>query len=66
MQILMVHWNRSTIEIEFDLSKIELGWAVASLTLSATFSMLVAGPLSDKIGTKKVLSLAASVEFKRI
>jgi sugar porter (SP) family MFS transporter len=47
------------IELEFDLSKIELGWAVASLTLTATLSMLVAGPLSDKIGRKKVLSIAA-------
>ncbi|PWN07296.1 sugar porter family MFS transporter [Rhodohalobacter mucosus] len=47
------------IEIEFDLSKIELGWAVASLTLTATLSMLVAGPLSDKIGRKRVLSIAA-------
>ncbi|MDX1591781.1 MAG: sugar porter family MFS transporter [Balneolaceae bacterium] len=47
------------IEIEFDLSKIELGWAVASLTLTATLSMLVAGPLSDRIGRKRVLSIAA-------
>jgi len=47
------------IEIEFDLSKIELGWAVASLTLSATLAMMVAGPLSDRIGRKLVLSIAA-------
>jgi sugar porter (SP) family MFS transporter len=47
------------IEIEFDLSKIELGWAVASLTLTATLSMLFAGPLSDRIGRKRVLSIAA-------
>lgn len=47
------------IEPEFDLTKIELGWAVSSLTLTATIAMLVAGPLSDKWGRKRVLSLAA-------
>jgi len=47
------------IELEFDLSKLELGWAVGSLTLTATFAMMVAGPLSDRIGRKKVLVYAA-------
>ena len=47
------------IEIEFDLTKLQLGWAVSSLTLSATIAMLVAGPLSDRIGRKKVLTYAA-------
>lgn len=47
------------IELEFDLSKIELGWAVASLTLSATLAMLVAGPLSDRFSRKRMLSIAA-------
>lgn len=47
------------IEPEFNLTKIELGWAVSSLTLSATLAMLLAGPLSDRIGRKKVLSIAA-------
>jgi len=47
------------IEIEFNLSKIELGFAVSSLTLTATLAMLIAGPLSDRIGRKKVLSIAA-------
>src|SRR6056297_835026 len=47
------------IELEFDLSKIELGWAVASLTLSSTIAMFIAGPLSDKFGRKRVLSAAA-------
>ena len=47
------------IEPEFDLTKLELGWAVSSLTLTATIAMLFAGPLSDKWGRKRVLSIAA-------
>ncbi len=47
------------IEPEFDLTKIELGWAVSSLTLTATLAMMFAGPLSDRMGRKKVLSIAA-------
>jgi sugar porter (SP) family MFS transporter len=47
------------IETEFDLSKIELGWAVSSLTLTATLAMMVSGPLSDRIGRRRVLFLAA-------
>ena len=47
------------IELQFDLSKIELGWAVSSLTLTATLAMMIAGPLSDRIGRRKVLFLAA-------
>jgi MFS family permease len=47
------------IESQFDLSKIELGWAVSSLTLTATLAMMVSGPLSDRIGRRKVLFLAA-------
>ncbi len=51
------------IEIEFALTKLELGWAVGSLTLTATLAMMVAGPLSDRIGRKKVLSIAAMLYF---
>ncbi len=47
------------IEPEFGLSKLELGWAVASLTLTATLAMLFAGPISDRIGRKAVLRYAA-------
>ena len=47
------------IEPEFSLSKIELGWSVASLTLTATLAMMVAGPLSDKLGRRPVLKIAA-------
>lgn len=51
------------IEPEFNLSKIELGWAVASLTLTATLGMMVSGPISDKWGRKKVLKSAALLFF---
>jgi len=47
------------IEPEFSLSKIELGWAVASLALTASLGMLVAGPLSDKLGRIPVLKITA-------
>jgi SP family arabinose:H+ symporter-like MFS transporter len=47
------------IEPEFQLSKIELGWAVASLSLSATAAMMVAGPISDKFGRIVVLKYSA-------
>ena len=51
------------IEIEFGLTKLELGWAVSSLTLTATLAMLAAGPLSDRIGRKRVLTYAAMLYF---
>ena len=47
------------IEVEFDLTNLELGWAVSSLTLSSTLAMLVSGPLSNQIGRRNVLYLAA-------
>ena len=47
------------IEPEFKLSNIELGWTVASLTLTATLAMMVAGPLSDRFGRRVVLKWAA-------
>lgn len=47
------------IEVEFALSKLQLGWAVASLTLTATLAMMVAGPLSDRLGRRPVLMIAA-------
>ncbi|MEJ2383679.1 MAG: sugar porter family MFS transporter [Xanthomonadales bacterium] len=47
------------IEPEFQLSNIQLGWAVASLTLTATLAMMVSGPLSDRFGRRTVLKWAA-------
>ena len=47
------------IEHEFDLSKIQVGWSVSSLALTATLGMMVSGPLSDRIGRRPVLAIAA-------
>ena len=47
------------IEPEFHLSKIELGWSVASLSLAATTAMMLAGPVSDRFGRRIVLKYAA-------
>lgn len=47
------------IEVEFSLSKIELGWAVSSLTLTSTLAMMIAGPLSDRFGRRSMLRIAA-------
>lgn len=47
------------IEPEFNLTKLELGWSVASLTLTSTLAMMLAGPLSDRLGRRTVLRYAA-------
>jgi len=47
------------IETEFELTKIELGWSVSSLALTATLGMMVSGPLSDRVGRRPVLKIAA-------
>ncbi|MDA3929558.1 MAG: sugar porter family MFS transporter [Prolixibacteraceae bacterium] len=49
------------IEPEFNLTKIQLGWAVSCLTLTSTLAMMVAGPLSDKYGRKLILKYAATL-----
>jgi len=47
------------IETEFELTKIELGWSVSSLALTATLAMMLAGPISDRVGRRPVLKVAA-------
>ena len=47
------------IEPEFQLTKIQLGWAVSSITLTAAIGMLIAGTMSDLYGRRKVLKVAA-------
>ncbi|MCY1635793.1 sugar porter family MFS transporter [Marinifilum sp. D737] len=51
------------IEPQFDLSKIQLGWAVSCLTLTATLAMMLAGPVSDRFGRRTVLKCAAALYF---
>ena len=51
----------SFIGPEFSLTPFELGWSVASLTLTATLGMMVSGPLSDRFGRKPVLRIAAAL-----
>lgn len=47
------------IEPEFDLTKLQLGWAVSSLTLTATLGMMISGPLSNAYGRRTILRWAA-------
>ncbi|NCC72240.1 MAG: MFS transporter [Sphingobacteriia bacterium] len=47
------------IEPEFDLTKLELGWAVSSLTLTSTLGMMISGPLSNAFGRRYILRWAA-------
>ena len=51
------------IEPEFSLTKFQVGWAVGSLTLTSTLSMMVAGPISDRFGRRAVLKVAAILYF---
>lgn len=51
------------IETQFELSKLQLGWAVSCLTLTSTLSMMISGPISDRIGRKKVLVIASILFF---
>ncbi len=51
------------VSIEFNLTPAQHGFAVASLTLTSTLAMMFAGPVSDRIGRKKVLIAAALLFF---
>ena len=51
------------IEPQFELTKLQLGWAVSCLTLTATLAMLISGPISDIVGRKKVLVYASVLFF---
>ena len=49
----------SFITAEFDLTSLELGTVVASVTISSALAMLFAGGVSDVVGRKKVLIVVA-------
>ena len=44
---------------QMDLNDIQVGWLVSSPSVAAMFAMLIAGTISDYIGRKKVLIIAA-------
>ncbi|WP_282160999.1 sugar porter family MFS transporter [Ulvibacterium marinum] len=47
------------LEQHFDLSAARLGWVVSSALLGTIFGCIVAGSITDKLGRKKALILAA-------
>ena len=49
----------SFITAEFDLTSLQLGWVVSSVTVSSALAMLVSGAISDKVGRKKILIVVA-------
>jgi MFS transporter, SP family, arabinose:H+ symporter len=49
------------IKSKFALSNFEMGWAVTSHTLTATLSIVAAGPLADRFGRRTILRAAAIV-----
>lgn len=49
------------VEIDFDLTKAELGFSVGSLTFVAAVAMLFSGAISDKFGRKAVLKACAVI-----
>jgi sugar porter (SP) family MFS transporter len=50
------------IQIDFNLTDIELGFSVSSLTIVAALAMMVSGPLSDRFG-RRVLLRACAIVF---
>lgn len=49
------------IQIDFNLTDLELGFSVSSLTIVAALAMMVSGPLSDRFGRRVVLKVCAVV-----
>lgn len=49
------------IQIEFNLTDLQLGFSVSSLTIVAALAMMISGPLSDKLGRKLVLKFCALI-----
>ena len=51
------------IKPQFELNDLQVGWVVGAPTFSAMFAMLVAGPISDWMGRKRVLIIVAFLYF---
>ncbi len=49
------------VQIDFNLTDLELGFSVSSLTIVAALAMMVSGPLSDRFGRRLMLKVCAVV-----
>ena len=49
------------VQIDFNLTDIQLGFSVSSLTIIAAVAMLVCGPLSDKYGRRSILKWCSAL-----
>ncbi len=49
------------VQAEFDLSDLQLGFSVSSLTIIAALAMMITGPLSDRFGRRLLLKYCALV-----
>lgn len=49
------------VQIDFNLTDLELGFSVSSLTIIAALAMMISGPLSDRLGRRTILKLCAIV-----
>lgn len=49
------------VQIDFELTDLQLGFSVSSLTIIAALAMMAAGPLSDKYGRRLLLKYCAVV-----
>ena len=49
------------VQIDFNLTDLELGFSVSSLTIIAALAMMVSGPLSDRFGRRIVLKACAII-----
>ncbi|BFP41858.1 sugar porter family MFS transporter [Flavobacteriaceae bacterium GF1] len=49
------------VQIDFNLTDLELGFSVSSLTIVAALAMMISGPLSDRFGRRTILKTCAVV-----
>ena len=49
------------VQIDFNLTDLQLGFSVSSLTIIAALAMMVSGPLSDRFGRRVILKACALV-----
>ena len=49
------------VQIDFNLTDLQLGFSVSSLTIIASLAMMVSGPISDRFGRRVVLKACAII-----